>query len=183
MIDLALILACAPNVHPTTIEAIIKVESEGKPLGLNANYKNGVAYPLPKEIKSRHEAVKWAKSAIKAGHSVDLGYMQVNSRNLEWLGYTIEDMFEPCKNLAAGARIYTAAYVAARKMYKNEQTALWVALSIYNTGNPRDGFHNGYVQRYVEVARTTYSRQDPHKAKTAVDSSKRRSVWGKVTKE
>lgn len=179
MISIALIAACAPNVHPTTIQAIINVESEGRPHRININ----AGYPISKEFKTRGEAVRASKKAIAAGYSVDMGYMQVNSANLKGLGYTVEDMFDPCKNIAAGAQIFTAAYVSALKTHKDEQTAIGVALSIYNTGNPRDGFSNGYVQRYVKVVRAAYSRKDPHKTKTAADLSKRRVGWGKVTKE
>lgn len=184
MIELALILACAPNVHPTTIRAIVKVESNGNPLALNVNKKQGVGYPLPKEIKSRKKAVEVAKRAIKDGRTVDMGYMQINSVNLPRLGYTVEDMFDPCKNLAAGAKILTQAYAAALPRHKDEQSALRAALSTYNTGNQTGGFRNGYVQKYnVPVVRVASSNKDRYKAKTAVDFSKRRSAWGKVAKE
>lgn len=167
MIDLALILACAPNVHPDTIKAIIKVESNGNPHAVNVNKKAGVAYPLPKEIKSRKKAVKVAKSAMKAGHTVDMGYMQINSVNLSGLGYTVEDMFDPCKNIKAGAAILTRAYAAALPKHKDEQIALRAALSTYNTGNQTGGFRNGYVQKYVPIVKVA-AREDPHKAGTAV---------------
>ena len=42
MIDLALIMACAPNVAPSTVQAIIKVESTGNPLAVNVNKRKGV---------------------------------------------------------------------------------------------------------------------------------------------
>ncbi len=148
MIDLALIMACAPNVHPSTIQAIIRVESKGKPLALNINTKNGVKLKPTIVIDNVPKAVAVARAALHWGHSVDLGYMQINTANLPWLGYTIEDMFDPCKNIEAGARIFTKDYLAALAKYGNEQVALQVALSRYNTGNDRNGFSNGYVQRY-----------------------------------
>lgn len=152
MIDLALIVACAPNVHPATIQAIIKVESGGNPLAVNVNKRNGVGYPLPKKIKSTVEAVAASNIAIAAGHTVDMGYMQVNSANLARLGYTVEDMFDPCKNIKAGAQILSEAYALALPRHGNEQAALRAALSAYNTGNFNRGFANGYVQRYVPAA-------------------------------
>jgi len=148
MIDLALIAACAPNVHPTTIQAIIKVESGGNPLALNINMRNGVGYPIPRKIKSTVEAVRVSYAAISAGHTVDMGYMQVNSANLKRLGYTVEDMFDPCKNIAAGARVLSEAYISALPRHRSEQAALRAALSAYNTGSFNRGFQNGYVQRY-----------------------------------
>lgn len=149
MIDLALIAVCAPNVAPSTIQAVIKVESGGNPLAVNVNKRDGVGYPIPKKIKSIVEAVSAANAAISAGHTVDMGYMQVNSANLPRLGYTVEDMFDPCKNIKAGAQILSEAYALALPRHGNEQAALRAALSAYNTGNFNRGFANGYVQRYV----------------------------------
>lgn len=181
MIDLALIAACAPNVAPSTIQAIIKVESGGNPLAVNVNKRGGVGYPIPKKIKSTVEAVSAAKVAISAGHTADLGYMQVNSANLPRLGYTIEDMFDPCKNIKAGAQILSEAYALALPRHGNEQAALRAALSAYNTGNFTRGFVNGYVQKYVPAAATTSRNRDPYKAETAVVFA-RRPGW-KVTQE
>ena len=96
-----------------------------------------------------------AKSAISAGHTVDLGYMQVNSANLKWLGYSVEDMFDPCKNITAGARILSDFYAAALAKYGNEQTALRAALSAYNTGSFTRGFGNGYVTKYTGQSLTS----------------------------
>jgi type IV secretion system protein VirB1 len=173
MIGLEMMAACAPNVAPATLERIIAVESAGQPLALNANVKwvnvkdkdgnavmvvtadgktmperKKVTFKSPIEIKTVQDAVTVAYMAIEAGHSVDLSYMQVNSKNLNALGYSVEDMFDPCKNLAAGARVLTAFYAAALPKYKTEQTALKAALSAYNTGDFEKGFTNGYLARY-----------------------------------
>lgn len=169
MIDLALILACAPNVAPSTIQEIIRVESDGNPLAVNVNQKNGVAYPLPAKIKSLKEALSVTYSAISAGHTVDIGYMQVNSANLAKLGYTVEDMFDSCMNLKAGAAILSAAYAMALPRHQNEQAALRAALSAYNTGSFQRGFANGYVARYVNMPRVpTMKSLNPYTAETAV---------------
>jgi type IV secretion system protein VirB1 len=94
------------------------------------------------------DAAALARAAIAAGYSVDLGLMQVNSRNLSMLGYTVEEMFEPCTNLKAGATILTANYTTAAARHGDGQEALRAALSAYNTGNFRNGFLNGYVAKY-----------------------------------
>jgi type IV secretion system protein VirB1 len=173
MIGIEMMAACAPNVAPATLERIITVESAGQPLALNANAKwvtvrdkdgkpvmvidaDGTARPerkkvvfkSPIEIKTVQDAVTVAYMAIEAGHSVDLSYMQVNSKNLNALGYTVEDMFDPCKNLAAGARVLTAFYSAALPKYPTQQSALIAALSAYNTGDFEKGLANGYLARY-----------------------------------
>src|SRR5687768_6037722 len=167
MIDLALIAVCAPNVAPATIQAIIKVESGGNPLAVNVNKRGGVSYPIPKIIKSTGEAVRAAYAAIEAGHTVDMGYMQINSANLPRLGYTVADAFNPCKNLAGGAQIYTEAYATSLAKHGNEQKALREALSVYNTGNTKGGFKNGYVQRYMD-GKPGKPRINPYTAGTSV---------------
>ena len=56
--------------------------------------------------------------------------MQINSRNFEWLGLSLQDAFDPCASVRAGATVLTQ-------------------LSRYNTGSPRAGFSNGYVARVL----------------------------------
>lgn len=146
MIDL--ILACAPNVAPQTIQEIIRVESAGNPLAININTRNGIRLKPTINITTPEHAVAVTYAAMALGHTVDMGYMQVNSANLPKLGYTVEDMFDPCKNIAAGARVLEAAYAQMLPRHRNEQAALAAALSIYNTGNRRNGFTNGYVVKY-----------------------------------
>ncbi len=154
MIDL--LAACAPNVAPYTLQEIIRVESSFNPIAVNVNVKkvNGkrVRFNPPiKHIKTKEQAIYVSKAAINAGHSVDMGYMQINSTNLKSLGYTVDEMFnDPCKNIKAGAKVLTAFYSKAVKQYPNEQAALRAALSAYNTGNFRNGFSNGYVARFVK---------------------------------
>lgn len=173
MIALDMMKTCAPNVAPATLQKVVQVESAGNPLALNVNVKwvierdkqgkpvmvagddgkpkpkrKKVAFKSPIAIKTAQDAVTVAYMAIAAGHSVDLGYMQVNSSNLRSLGYTVEDMFDTCKNLAAGARVLTAFYSNALPKYHTEQAALRAALSAYNTGDFSKGFLNGYLARY-----------------------------------
>jgi type IV secretion system protein VirB1 len=150
MIELALILACAPTVNAQTIEAVIRVESAGDPLALNAN-RNGGAYRL--RANDIAEGVRLAQQEINAGNSVDVGLMQINSNNFSRLGISLPQAFNPCTNIAAGARILTGAYEKATKSHGEGQAALRAALSTYNTGNPKSGFSNGYVLRYYERKR------------------------------
>ncbi len=135
---------CAPNVAPETIAAIIQVESGGNQfaLGVNGPVRNR---PRPQTVQ---EAASLARFFIRKGYSVDLGLMQINSRNLPGLGYTIEQILDPCNNLQAGSRILSRGYSGAVKRYGEGQEALRAALSAYNTGNYQRGFRNGYVAKY-----------------------------------
>ena len=138
------LLACAPNVAPITLQAIIEVESGGNPLALNIN---GVRLrpPLTRDAK---EAARLAESYIARGYSVDIGLMQLNSRNLAALGTTVEQVLDPCTNIRAAAAILTANYAEAARTRGDGQSALQAALSAYNTGDFYRGFANGYVARY-----------------------------------
>lgn len=150
MIDIAFIEACAPRVAHETMQQIIRVESGGDPLAMNANRPDG---PARLRAKTIAEAISVAQREIDAGNSVDIGLMQVNSRNLKSLGLTVDAVFEPCTNLAAGAAILTEQYVIAATQHGPGRHALDASLSAYNTGDPRRGFRNGYVARVYAVPR------------------------------
>lgn len=139
-----MIQQCAPGVGQTTMHAIIRTESGGHPWAIGDNTARLERQPATKE-----EAVATAKTLIAKGHSVDLGLGQINSKNLAGLGLTIDQVFEPCTNLAASATILTGAYQRAVKQHGQGQQALLAALSAYNTGSLVNGFGNGYVQKVV----------------------------------
>lgn len=143
MIDLAaLIHQCAPQVGPSTMAAIVRTESGGYPWALNDN-----TLTLARQPATKDEAVAVASSLIAAGHSVDLGLGQVNSRNLPTLGLTVAQVLDPCTNLRASSAILQEGYRRASVVYGEGQQALLSAISAYNTGNLTNGFANGYVAR------------------------------------
>ena len=148
-----LILACAPQVAPSTMAAIVRVESGGKPYAINVNG----ARKLVRQPRNAEEATAWADWLVNRGYSVDMGLAQINSGNLARLGLTPAQLFDPCTNLRAGARILTENYLGAAKQYGGGQDALRAALSAYNTGNYRAGLANGYVARVTAAA-------SPHEA-------------------
>jgi type IV secretion system protein VirB1 len=91
---LALAVQCAPGVDPVTLVGIAKHESGLDPTRINVN-SNG---------------------------SRDLGLMQINESNFEWLGLTATTAMDPCRSLAAGALVLKS-------------------LSAYNSGSPTKGMH------------------------------------------
>lgn len=143
----AALAACAITVASNTLDAVISVESGGNPYAINVN-KLPAGQRQPR-ARSKDEAIEIARAYVQRGYSVDLGLMQVNSRNLAALGVTVADMFDECRNIRVGGAILTTSYgMAVRSGQHDEQEALKVALSYYNTGNPWRGFENGYVSRY-----------------------------------
>lgn len=137
---LALALQCAPQVAPDTLLAIASHESALRPnIIANNSTKERAEGATPAEATEK--AAAW----IAQGHSVDMGLMQINSLNLSRLGLTVADVFVPCINVQAGARILGDAYLEAGNQEANRATALRMALSAYNTGDFSSGLINGYV--------------------------------------
>lgn len=144
MIELgALILACAPAIHQTTMQAVVTHESARNPYAIGVNR----AEPLPRQPRSKAEAVAIAKRLQEAGASWDGGLAQINNANLEWLDMSIEDVFDPCKNLQAAQRVLAECYARALREHEPGQAALAAALSCYNTGDLERGVANGYVHK------------------------------------
>ncbi|MGC9271898.1 transglycosylase SLT domain-containing protein, partial [Acidiphilium sp.] len=105
-------------------------------------------------------AIQIARHLIAAGHSVDLGLMQINSANLTRFGLTLRSAFNPCASLSAAGLLLARDYQPAESP-GTDQAALQIAFSRYNTGSPVQGFQNGYVQRVVATARRIVPEIDP----------------------
>lgn len=148
---LGLASQCAPNVAPQTVLAIVHTESRSQPLALNVNGARQPAWP-----KNTVAAIVTAKRYVAAGYSVDLGLGQINSRNMHRLGLTWDTVFDPCTNIAALGRVLSENYRAVADG-RHPQTALRLALSMYNTGSVSRGFRNGYVAKVVSNAGATDS--------------------------
>ena len=146
MIDLStLVQQCAPGVTPTVLHAIMSTESGFDPLALHVN--NHVRLRSPP--KTAAQAARWSEWLISRGYSIDMGLMQINSRNLPTLNLTPAGAFDPCQNIRAGATILTARYSQAAQAVGPGTKALLQAISAYNTGNFQDGFRNDYVARVL----------------------------------
>jgi type IV secretion system protein VirB1 len=140
---LGLASQCAPNVAPQTVAAIVRTESRGNPFALNVN---GARQPAPQSNAA--DAAATARRYLAAGYSVDLGLGQINSRNMRKLGLTWKTVFDPCTNIAALGQILSQNYQAVAGG-RHPQTALRLAISLYNTGSTSRGFRNGYVAKVV----------------------------------
>jgi type IV secretion system protein VirB1 len=125
---IALAISCAPDVAPAQIAAIAKTESAFQTLAIHDNTARQSYQPPDK-----NSAITLAKNLLEAGHSLDVGIMQINTANFRWLALTLDDAFEPCPSIKAGASVLTA-------------------VSRYNTGDSRAGFANGYVKRVLAAA-------------------------------
>lgn len=139
---------CAPWVAAETMAAIARTESNFNPLAIGVNGGER----LERMPTTKAEAVITAKFLLAQGHNIDVGLTQINSTNFEKVRLTVEDLFDPCKNLAAGATILQWNFAQASTQEKDPQAALHKAFSIYNTGSSTKGFQNGYVQKVLDSA-------------------------------
>lgn len=146
--DYEYISKCSKNVHPVTISAIIEAESAFNPyaIGINSGKR------LSKQPSSFEDAVILAENLINQGHNIDMGLGQINSNNLKWLNLSIEDVFNPCKNISAMDYVITHNYKMSYDENSDYKLNLKKAVSMYNTGSPSKGFSNGYVARVDQKA-------------------------------
>jgi type IV secretion system protein VirB1 len=144
----ALAAQCAPAVAPGTLLAVARAESGLDPLAIGVNGPR-LARARPDDAA---DAARIAHSLIAAGRDIDLGLGQINVRNLKRLGLTVEAAFDPCRNLAATAQVLSEGYRRGIAIHGPGQAALHVGLSLYNTGNTKRGFANGYVARVLAQA-------------------------------
>jgi type IV secretion system protein VirB1 len=124
---LAVALHCAPGVDPAMLVAIARQETGLELLILHDNTLG--------QVLRGPGVIEAARRLTAAGHSVDLGPWQINSRNLAMLDLRVADAFEPCKAVAAAARLLEL-------------------FSRYNTGSPSRGIANGYAPAVMTATHT-----------------------------
>ena len=147
----ALIARCAPHVAPSTMSAIVQVESGGDSLAIGDNTTRRSYHP-----RARTTAEALARRLIAAGHSIDLGIAQIDDANLARLGLNVHTVFDACANLGAGSEILGQDYAIATRLFGAGQAALRHALGMYNAGSLDAGA--SYVRRVMRAAgiRETY---------------------------
>ena len=138
---------CGPSVAPSTTRAIIQVESGGEALAIGDHHLKKSVAP-----RTKSEAVSLATRLIAQGHSVDLGLMQINSQHLAPMRLSLEEVFDPCRNVRAGTGILTDFY--RRFPNADPGCTLFNALSAYNTGQAWKGA--GYVNKILAAAGVKY---------------------------
>jgi type IV secretion system protein VirB1 len=141
----SLITQCAPGVAPSTMAAIVQVESGGNPFAIDDNTTRRSYYP-----RDRASAEALANQLTSAGHLVDMGIAQIDSMNFARLGVNVHTIFDSCTNLRAGAEILSSDYDFAKRRYGNGQIALRHAIGMYNTGRLDGGAR--YVKEVLAAA-------------------------------
>ena len=144
-----LALECAKQVHPNTLQALVRTESAFNP------YAIGVVGGSIKQPTNFTDAVAAAKKLDAEGKNFSMGLAQINRYNLAKYDLDYETVFDPCKNLFVGQEILAECFGRAGV---SSQETLQKALSCYYSGNFRTGFRQdlkglpSYVERIRQAA-------------------------------
>jgi len=144
----ALCSQCGPTVAPSTTQAIIRVESGGNPYAIGDNTLKKSFAP-----KTKQAAIHLAAYLLAQGHNLDMGLMQVNSCHLKTMKFTLDEIFEPCRNITIGTTIL-ADFYRRNDTGEDKNLVLFKALSAYNTGSAWRG--PGYVNKILKAAGAPY---------------------------
>lgn len=163
----ALVMMCAPQIDPTTLLAVIAVESAANPYAVSVNAPRrmrglGIEVPpLSSQPRSPEEALALIAMLHARGLQVSVGLAQVNEIHLPSLAREfgideLADLLEPCANLKAAAWVLQGCWTQVGSEPGDFATNGRVhrALSCFNTGHPERGVHNGYVWRVFRSAQT-----------------------------
>ena len=156
--------ACAPDIAPEAMLALVQTESGGNSLVVHVN--GGPRHTAASES----EASSFAKKYINAGYSVDIGLAQINSRTLAGMGMSIETAMDACKNLQIASSVLQTDFAIASRKYTGID-AISVTYSLYNTGSERRGFANGYVDRVWKNARAATGKRLASRISTRADEA------------
>jgi type IV secretion system protein VirB1 len=152
---------CAPSAAVDTIQAVALTESALHPYALSLNYPATVAafnglrnqeVYLTRQPATLSEAIHWTRWFHSRGYTVSIGLMQINSENAAKYGVTVRQLFDPCTNVAIGARLLGEIYSTTPHSGKTDLKALMSTFSAYNSGSFTTGLQNGYASTVLSKA-------------------------------
>lgn len=153
-----LMTMCAPLVHPTTLQALIEVESAGNPYAVSVNYPQGlrnagVELPQFPQPHSAREALELTRRLSSLGYSTSVGLAQINVEHLSSWPLGLADLFDPCVNLALAQRILLDCDAEQSKRGgSSPQLRLRRTLLCYNAGEGAIGAQNPYAANIARAA-------------------------------
>lgn len=150
---------CASDVAPSTVAAIVSVESSRNPYAIGV-----VGGHLPRQPRTLEEALTAVQALEAQGRNFSVGLAQVNRYNLPKYRVSYRQAFDPCTNLRVGSQILKECYMRASGREGDPQRALRAAFSCYYSGNFTRGFRPdkpgepSYVDKVVAAAGKPASR-------------------------
>jgi type IV secretion system protein VirB1 len=152
---------CAPSAALDTLQAVALTESALHPFALSLNYPATVAVYnglhneevyLSRQPETLAEAIQWTRWFHSHGYTVSIGLMQIDSENAARYGVTVRQLFDPCTNVAIGARILGEIYSTTQHSAKPDVSSLMSTFSAYNSGSFTTGLKNGYAATVMRKA-------------------------------
>jgi type IV secretion system protein VirB1 len=146
-----LMMTCAPLVHPTTLRALVEVESAGNPYAVSINHPQalkaaGIDSPPFTQPHSAREALGLTEKLLAQGFGASVGLAQINVEHLAMHGVRIAELFNPCVNLAAAQQVLLECNSSQSKsMVLNARARLRSTLLCYNAGKYTTGIGNNYA--------------------------------------
>jgi type IV secretion system protein VirB1 len=156
-----LAVRCAPTAARDTLQAVALTESALHPFALSLNYPATVAaynglnnqeVYLSRQPETLDEAIHWTRWFHSHGYTVSIGLMQINSENATRYGVTVRQLFDPCTNVAIGARILGEIYSTTQHSAKPDVSSLMSTFSAYNSGSFTTGSKNEYAATVMRKA-------------------------------
>jgi type IV secretion system protein VirB1 len=158
----ALIATCAPLVHPTTLHALVAVESAGNPYAVSVNYParlaaRGIDLPEIRQPRTAAEAQQLVHHLHTAGYTTSVGLAQINAEHLNAWRLPLATLLDPCSNLALAQRIL----LDCQESPGTAPPSLPALLSCFNSGNATTGIRNGYAARVHAAALRLTQSEEP----------------------
>ena len=153
-----LMMTCAPLVHPTTLRALIEVESAGNPYAVSINYPQaltlaGIGPPAFSQPRSAREALTLSQRLLAQGYSVSVGLAQINVEHVAERHLRIEDLFNPCTNLKVAQQVLLECDSnQPRGAVPNPGLRLRRTLVCYNAGHYASATGDRYAASIMRAA-------------------------------
>jgi type IV secretion system protein VirB1 len=153
-----LMMTCAPLVHPTTLRALIEVESGGNPYAVSINHPQtlkdaGTGPPPFAQPHSAREARGLTQRLLAQGLGVSVGLAQINVEHLAEHNLRIADLFDPCINLVVAQRVLLECDASqSQRIAPNAGARLGRTLLCYNAGDYVTGRRNHYASTVMRAA-------------------------------
>jgi len=138
-----LIEHCAPEVSPVLMQALVRIESAGRPLAIGMDRAHGAV----KQPETLQEAVVTAKALAASGRKFSVGLAQIHMSNVALYGLTWEQAFDACQNLQVGQKILWNFFHRATASGYSGVAAIWAALRGYNSGGVDRSISDDYASR------------------------------------
>ena len=107
---------------------------------------------LTRQPATLPEAIRWTRWFHNRGYTVSIGLMQINSENVAKYGVAVRQLFDPCTNVAIGARLLGEIYSITPHSGKPDLNTLMSTFSTYNSGTFTTGLKSGYASTVMSNA-------------------------------